>query len=128
MKNNIEHKKNKKHNLIYKTLYVMILFILAKLNLNKKDNINYIIQKEIEKEVEKIEPYRKRPTLKDVKKDFKSIVNKYEYLLKEEKNIEEDCPIWTMWYQGIEKAPPIVLSCFQSMIENRGKHPVIILT
>ena len=128
MKNNTEHKKNKKHNLIYKTLYVMILFILAKLNLNKKDNINYIIQKEIEKEVEKIEPYRKRPTLKDVKKDFKSIVNKYEYLLKEEKNIKEDCPIWTMWYQGIEKAPPIVLSCFQSLIENRGKHPVIIIT
>ena len=74
MKNNTEHKKNKKHNLIYKSFYVMILFILAKLNLNKKDNINYIIQKEIEKEVEKIEPYRKRPTLKDVKKDFKSIV------------------------------------------------------
>ena len=86
MKNNIEHKKNKKHNLIYKTLYVMILFILAKLNLNKKDNINYIIQKEIEKEVEKIESYRKRPTLKDVIKDFISIVNKYEYLIKEEKH------------------------------------------
>ena len=75
MKNNTEHKKNKKHNLIYKTLYVMILFILAKLNFNKKDNINYIIQEEIEKEVEKIEPYQKPFTEKDVQKDFESIVN-----------------------------------------------------
>jgi len=33
-----------------------------------------------------------------------------------------------MWYQGIEAAPPIVRSCIQSIIENRAKHPVIIIT
>ena len=94
----------------------------------KKDNRNYNIQEEIEKEVEKIEPNQKPFTEGDVKKDFESVVYKYTYLLEKEKNIEDDCPIWTMWYQGIETAPPLVLSCFQSMIENRGKHPVIILT
>ena len=127
-KKNKKYKKYKKHNLIYKTFYIMILLILTKLNFNKNNNSNYIIQEEIEKEVEKIEPYQKPFTEKDVQKDFESIVNKYEYLLKKEKNIDDDCPIWTMWYQGIETAPPIVLSCFQSLIENRGKHPVIIIT
>ena len=33
-----------------------------------------------------------------------------------------------MWYQGIETAPPIVLSCMQSIIQNRKKHPVIIIS
>ena len=33
-----------------------------------------------------------------------------------------------MWYQGIENAPPIVLSCIQSVIENRAKHPVYIIS
>ena len=33
-----------------------------------------------------------------------------------------------MWYQGLESAPPIILSCIQSVIQNREKHPVIIIT
>ena len=35
-KKNKKNKKPKKHNLIYKTLYVIILFILIKLNFNEK--------------------------------------------------------------------------------------------
>ena len=36
--------------------------------------------------------------------------------------------IWVMWYQGIENAPPIVKSCIQSIIVNREKHPVYIIS
>ena len=32
-----------------------------------------------------------------------------------------------MWYQGIDRAPPIVQSCIQSVILNRAKHPVYII-
>ena len=64
----------------------------------------------------------------NVKKDFEYLADKYEHLSNREKNIDEDSPIWMMWYQGLEEAPPIVLSCFQSVIENRAKHPVYILS
>ena len=32
-----------------------------------------------------------------------------------------------IWYQGIENVPPIVLSCIQSVINNRAKHPVTLI-
>lgn len=59
--------------------------------------------------------------------EFKELAFKYEYLIKNETKIPENSPIWVMWYQGIEKAPPIVKSCIKSIIINAGKHPVIIL-
>ena len=65
---------------------------------------------------------------KKIKQDFELLINKYKNLLKSEKNIDEDSPIWVMWYQGIENAPPIVLSCIQSIIRNRAKHKVIIIS
>ena len=33
-----------------------------------------------------------------------------------------------MWYQGIENAPPIVKACIKSIIINRAKHPVHIIS
>ena len=63
-----------------------------------------------------------------IKHNFELLIDKYKYLIKSEKNINEDCPIWMMWYQGIENAPPIVLSCIQSVIKNRAKHKVIIIS
>ena len=130
---NSNNKKEKKNNFIYKTFYVLILFSLIILFFFNDENYNISkaqkeLQKEIENEVEKIEPYQNSFTIDNVKNDFESIVHKYKYLIKKEKNIKEDCPIWTMWYQGIEAAPPIVRSCIQSIIENRAKHPVIIIT
>ena len=64
----------------------------------------------------------------NVRNDFELLVDKYKYLIKKEKNIEEDSPIWMMWYQGIENAPPIVQSCIKSVILNRAKHPVYIIS
>ena len=65
---------------------------------------------------------------KNVRNDFELLVDKYKYLIKKEKNIEEDSPIWMMWYQGIENAPLIVQSCIKSVIINRAKHPVYIIS
>ena len=126
--------KKNKNNHIYKILYLITLFLIAILIFinNENNNNNNKLQKEIEKEIikniDKIIPIQNNFTLDDVKKDFENIINKYKYLIKKEKNIKENCPIWTMWYQGIEAAPPIVRSCIQSIIENRVKHPVIIIT
>jgi hypothetical protein len=53
-----------------------------------------------------------------LKKDFEYLVDKYKKLIISEKNISDDSPIWMMWYQGINNAPPMILSCIQSIIEN----------
>ena len=53
-----------------------------------------------------------------LKKDFEYLVDKYKKLIIYEKNISDDSPIWMMWYQGINNAPPMILSCIQSIIEN----------
>ena len=68
------------------------------------------------------------PNWYKIRHNFELLINKYKYLIRYEKNIEENSPIWMMWYQGIETAPPIVLSCMQSIIQNREKHPVIIIS
>ena len=63
----------------------------------------------------------------NIQKNFEFLVHKYEYLIKGEKNITEDCPIWVMWYQGIKFAPPIVQACISSIIKNKAKHKIIIV-
>jgi len=74
-----------------------------------------------------MESYVKPLNMNNVKNDLEFLVDKYSYLIKKEKNITEDGPIWLMWYQGIENAPPIVLSCFHSIIKNKNKHRVYII-
>ena len=87
------------------SIYIFLNFLASKLLTNKK-KLNW----------------------KNVRNDFELLVNKYKYLIKKEKNIEEDSPIWMMWYQGIENAPLIVQSCIKSVILNRAKHPVYIIS
>lgn len=41
---------------------------------------------------------------------------------------DEFSPIWIMWYQGIDKAPDIVKMCYNSVCQNAGSHPVIVIT
>ena len=62
-----------------------------------------------------------------LKKEFECLVDKYKKPIISEKNISDDSPIWMMWYQGINNAPPIVLSCIQSIIENKANHSLILL-
>ena len=124
-----QNKNNNKYNnytlfpKICKVGFIFVLFSILILLSFPKDNI----EEKIEKEINKIEITQTKLNWDNVKNDFEFLSNKYRYLIKNEKNISEDSPIWMMWYQGIENAPLIVQSCVQSVILNRVKHPVYII-
>lgn len=42
--------------------------------------------------------------------------------------IQEDSPIWIFWWQGEKTMPPVVKSCYKSVLKNAEKHPVILIT
>ena len=109
-------KKKKKVLIIFILILLLIIFI----------KFDYKILEE--NLLANVEPEIKPPTLNDFKKDLEFLINRYKYLIKNEKNIDENSPIWMMWYQGIKDAPPIVLSCIQSIILNKAKHPLIIIS
>ena len=111
---------------IFKILSILLL--LSVLSCIQFFSFNF--DKYIEKEVNiinKNKSIQQSLTWKNIKNDFEFLVHKYDYLIKKEINIPEDSPIWIMWYQGIENAPPIVLSCIKSIIINRAKHKVYII-
>ena len=123
--------------IIRKIIFIFALFlveiIFKSFRYNNYGHYNliyndYKMEEQIEKELAKIEPNYSSLSWDNVKSDLEILANKYKYLIKNEKNIEEDSPIWVMWYQGIENAPDIVKSCIQSLIANRAKHPVYILS
>ena len=109
-------------------IFVLILYYSLISNYNNNKNNRNNIDEIIEKQLSKVEPNYTALNWKNIKKDFEALANKYSYLIKKEKNIEEDSPIWMMWYQEIEPAPPIVKACIQSVIVNRAKHPVHIIS
>ena len=111
--------------ILYKIIFLLLFFLLF---FFCKTFQKIIIEDQIEKEIDKIESNQTSLNWKNIKNDFEFLVNKYKYLINKEKNIEEDCPIWVMWYDGIQSAPPIIKSCFQSIIENRVRHPVFLIT
>ena len=41
--------------------------------------------------------------------------------------IPNDCKIWIMWWQGADHMPPIVQSCYNSVLQHKGNHEVILL-
>lgn len=42
--------------------------------------------------------------------------------------IKENDQIWIFWWQGEEKMPAIVKSCYKSVLRNAERHPVILIT
>lgn len=42
--------------------------------------------------------------------------------------INENDPIWIFWWQGEETMPPVVKSCYKSVLNNAEGHPVILIT
>lgn len=42
--------------------------------------------------------------------------------------IQDNAPIWIFWWQGEKTMPPIVKSCYKSVLKNAEKHPVILIT
>lgn len=42
--------------------------------------------------------------------------------------IKKDSPVWIFWWQGEESMPPVVKSCYKSVLRNAEDHPVILIT
>lgn len=42
--------------------------------------------------------------------------------------IYQNAPIWIFWWQGEKSMPPIVKSCYKSVLKNADNHPVILIT
>ncbi len=45
-----------------------------------------------------------------------------------QENISDDCPIWVLWWQGLDNAPLIVQRCVESIQKNAGKHTFHLLS
>jgi len=97
----------------FKLIFEILLFSYVLINIAKKGII--------------IKSKKKQLNWNIINYEFLNLIHKYEHLIKNEKNISEDCPIWLMWYDGIQKAPPIIKACITSIKKNSGKHPVYIL-
>lgn len=57
------------------------------------------------------------------------LIEKYRNAVCENKQsvcISDDCPIWVMWWQGVNY-PPVVKLCLNSISQNKGNHPLYIL-
>ena len=69
--------------------------------------------------------------LKYYKKTFADFLETYDYKQNQELNQSKsqysEC-IWVCWWQGLDQAPEIVKTCVESIKQNAGKHPVILLT
>ena len=57
-------------------------------------------------------------------KQFVQLANKFKYLIKNDKNIPDNCSIWLIYYEGIENSPPIVKESITSIEMNSGIHPL----
>lgn len=106
---------NRKLNLL-KLIFIIFVFYCLIFSMIKKDKKNI-----------KLENDQKLLYWSIIKNDCLNLINKYKILIKEEKNISNDSPIWVMWYQGIKNAPPLIKACIKSLIINAEKHPVYLL-
>lgn len=68
-------------------------------------------------------------TAKFIKSNFGEIITKYKSLdsVFSASNLENDFIIWTFWWQGIDQMPPIIHTCYQSILNNANGHQVILL-
>ena len=113
------------HLLIIKFfLLISILFII--INLTFEIYTGDIFIKDI-KTIQKDNSPRQL-TWENVNKTIEFYINKYTFLIKKEKKINKKSPIWMLWFQGIENAPPIVKACIQSVKKNSGGHKVHVLS
>lgn len=65
-------------------------------------------------------------TVMNYLKKYLPVIRQYDYQENKE-CIGPSSNIWTLWWQGCEKAPDIVKVCIASIKKNAGNHPVILL-
>lgn len=60
---------------------------------------------------------------------IKPVIDKYRAMdLPVLEPIPDNCPIWVCWWQGEDRMPEISRRCIETIRQNRGKHPVILVT
>ena len=62
--------------------------------------------------------------------EFQDLIAKYSKPVDDlhKESIRDDCPIWVLWWQGVDGMPKLVKVCYQSILRNAGKHPVHLIT
>ena len=66
--------------------------------------------------------------LERLRKDFAEVLDRCKEASYNAETIREDCPIWVLWWQGLDHAPPMVRECVDSIRRHAGAHPVIVLS
>ena len=95
-----------------KFVYLILLAFLYLLLIN-----NELIVETLDKNQRKFKKYDY------IQKQFLQLAHKYKYLIKNNNNIEENCSIWVIYYEGIENSPSIIKSSIISIEMNSGNHP-----
>lgn len=66
-----------------------------------------------------------------LEKEYATLIKKYSLSVQSVSHpiiAKKEAPIWVCWWQGESQMPPIVRSCYQSLLENAGEHPVRLIT
>ena len=66
-----------------------------------------------------------------LEKEYATLIKKYSLSVQSVSHpiiAKKEAPIWVCWWQGESQMPPIVRSCYQSLLENAGEHPVHLIT
>ena len=88
--------------------------------LRKFNNPNILLKYEKKKY-----DYIEKSLLKSYGKTLKSKAQTMNY---ERGKITEDCTIWIFWWQGEQSMPPVVSECYKSVIRNKERHSVVLVT
>lgn len=101
------------------------------MNTYKTENISFFISRCLRKlsVSEKIQTNFNKRRHKNIEKKLDPIFQSS--LRKVNRNDQEYSnhgPIWIFWWQGHEKMPPLVRACYDSVIKNRIKREVILIT
>lgn len=65
---------------------------------------------------------------KIIKTDYADIIAKYQNIDYKPIPLNENYPIWIFWWQGKGNMPEVVKICYNSVLENAGKHTVHLIT
>lgn len=63
-----------------------------------------------------------------LKKEYSKVIEKWKDIKSSGEKITENCPIFVLWWQGLNEAPELISICINSIKRNAGKHPVVILS
>lgn len=76
----------------------------------------------------KLRKYYDNEILKFITINYSDIINSYKLKVNKNEKIQKKSNIWIFWWQGIDNAPEIVKKCITNIINNKGKHKVIVIS